>query len=153
MNAKLLLFTCFVAAGPFALARDARSPFDTSSTSKTQAASNSKQERWDQILIPRRESSDLRFGKSDLTLSGPVIEGLRRKPPSEDRSLGRRFLGLPVVRLFVPRSSPSPPDDGKYFAWGESDRPWAAIAERAATGRSSNDPVTHEAQSLISIKR
>ena len=153
MKARLLLFAWLVAATPFALARDARSPFDTSSSPNAQAASNAKQERWEQILIPRRESAGLRLGKSDMVLGGPAIDGIRRHRPSADESLGRRFLGLPIVRLFVPSPSPTPPGGGRYFAWGESDRPWVALAEGGAAGRSSNDPVTHEAQSLISIRR
>ena len=153
MNAKLLLFAGLVLAAPFALARDARSAFEATSSPDAQASVNSRQRRSDQLLIEKREARGVRFGQSGLMLSGPLIEGTRRQRPPAEQSLGRRILGLPIVRLFVPRPSPSPPEGRSYFVWGESDRPWAAIAEGAALRRSSDDPVTHEAQSLVSIGR
>jgi hypothetical protein len=70
-----------------------------------------------------------------FTLSGPVLEGVRPLPRQTDLSRGRKILNFPVVRLFVPQRMPSPPGGGgNYFAWGESARPWTAVAARAARG-------------------
>ena len=128
-----------------------QSKFNATASPKARAEWNTNPAHWDQIISQKRETPELRIGKSDYVVSGPLIQGLRRQRASADRSLGKKILGLPIVSWFVPQPMPSPPGGGKYFRWGESDRPWTAIASGAAPG-SGNDAVTHEAKtSLISV--
>lgn len=107
---------------------------------------------WDRILQVKSNSPPLRIGKSDLIVSGPLIEGLRRSRPGGERSLGRRILDLLIIRLAVPRPLPSTPTGGKYFCWGESDRPWGAVSGKAVSpGASDNAMFREPACLLISI--
>ena len=149
MNAKLVLLTFFAALAPLARAEEPRTEFDAS---RAASGWNTDPKHWDQVLRERTDTPALRIGKSDFAISGPIIEGLRPRSASSDRNLGQKLLGLPVVRLFVPQRMPAAPGGGgRYFAWGESRRPWAAIAVGAAPERALN-LMKHELQnSLISI--
>jgi hypothetical protein len=99
------------------------------------------------------ESSDLRLGKGDWVVRGPVVDSLSRRP-TENRSLGRRILGFPIVRLFVPKPTPPSSETEVYFVEGESSRPWAAIASDARRIGSPENPRHLEGGcALISIGR
>ena len=86
--------------------------------------------RWGSLLTEKHDSPLITLGKSDFTISGPLIEGFRRMPRSEDLSRGQKFLRLPIVRLFVPGPMEKPPGTGRYFAWRNCDLPWTAAASR-----------------------
>jgi hypothetical protein len=152
MNAKsLLLLTVSLGVAGVAFARDTQSSFNTA-TPTAQTQWNTDPKYWERFLHGANESPVVKLGKSDYVISGPLVDGLRRRRSSPDLSRGQRFLRLPIVRLFVPLPMPSPPGGGRYFLWGESSRPWSAVAAGAAAGDLSN-PVTHEARSLISLSR
>lgn len=77
----------------------------------------------------------LKLGKSDYSVSGPLIDTFRLKPrENEERSLGRKLLDLPIINIFVPEPMPRPTRQGAYFAWGNRDVPWAVTAERSISG-------------------
>jgi hypothetical protein len=153
MNIKLLLPAILLALAPFAQAEDPQPKHGVSTSASGGTEWNTNPAYWERALSEKRASPELRIGKSGFVVRGPVVEGIRRQQSSGDRSRGKRLLGLPIVRLFVPQPMASPPGGGKYFCWGESDRPWTAIAQGAAAGDLSN-PVRHEARtSLISISR
>jgi hypothetical protein len=155
MKMKLLLPAILLALAPFAQA-EAPQPKDGVSTSTSTPGRvewNTNPAYWERALSEKRVFPELRLGKSGFVIRSPVVEGFRRQRSAGDRSLGKRLLGFPIVRLFVPQPMASPPGGGKYFRWGESDRPWTAIAQGSAAGDLSN-PVRHEARtSLISIGR
>src|SRR5439155_22355596 len=106
--------------------------------------------RLDDAIVEKREFTTITLGKSDFEVSGPLIEGLRRRRSEADRNLGQKILGFPLVRLFVPQRMPSPPQSGgKYFAWRrESSQPWVSIASGAGVAAG---PANHEPQALISL--
>jgi len=153
MNGKLLwLLTVLLGVAGVAAAQNEPSLLNTT-TPEAQTPWNTNPKYWERVLRESKDSPVVKLGKSDYFISGPLVEGLRRHRSSPDLSRGQRFLRLPIVRLFVPLPMPSPPGGGKYFLWGESSRPWTAIAEGAAAGALSN-PLTHEARaSLIGISR
>ena len=94
-------------------------------------------ERFQNFLVPRSDIPLITLGKSDFVFSGPLVEGFRRLPHQENLSRGQKFLRLPLVRLFVPKPMPMPPEGGKYFAW-RSDQcslPWTRAASRPETGK------------------
>jgi hypothetical protein len=77
----------------------------------------------------------LKLGKSDYSVSGPLVDTFRLKPRRpQERTLGRKILDLPIINMFVPEPWPKTTRQGKYFAWGERDQPWAATVERRAAG-------------------
>lgn len=153
MKAKLcLLFTLLLATTGVAFARDESSHLTATTSPKAQTHWNTDPKYWERVLRTPKDLPDVKLGRSDYVISGPLVDALRRRRSSPDLSLGKRILRLPIVRLFVPLPMPSPPGGGRYFLWGESSRPWTAVAEGAAAGELSN-PVTHEARSLISISR
>lgn len=118
--------------------------------SSTPSNWNTNPAHWERMIEQRKTTSALRIGKSDFTITGPLVEGLRRQRSTGPRSLGKRLVSLPIVRWFVPGPMPSPPGGGRYLLWGESDRPWASVAQGVPAG----DPaVTHEARALISVSR
>jgi len=153
MKAKTIfsVFALFSLAGA-AFGRDETSAFNVFTTPKAQTQWNTDPKYWDPVLREPKEFPDLKLGKSDYMISGPLIDGLRRRRSSPDLNLGKRILRLPILCPFVPGPMPSPPGSGRYFLWGESSRPWTSVAEGAAAGELSN-PATHEARSLISISR
>lgn len=72
------------------------------------------------------------LGKSDFAVSGPLVETFRPAPRSPgERSLGQKFLSLPIVNLFVPQPMPVSRGEGRYFAWGERPMPWASVGARS----------------------
>jgi hypothetical protein len=153
MNVKLVFLMLVFLSMLSARADEAKSKFDASASPKPDAAWNTSPAHWDEVISRKSTTTDLRLGKSDYVVSGVLVEGLRRRRSTQDRSLGKKILEFPIVRLFVPQPMPSPPGRGKYFRWGKSDLPWTAIAEGAAPGKIDN-AVTHEANvSLISIHR
>jgi hypothetical protein len=109
-----------------------------------------------ETFAPPAPSPRVQLGQTDYVITGPLVQGLRRAPRVDpDTSPGRRFLNLPVVRMFVPQRLPTPPEEGtRYFAWGQSARPWAAIATGAPAGARWPEPITHEPRSaLVSVSR
>jgi hypothetical protein len=85
------------------------------------------------------DSADLRIGNGDWVVHGAVADSFRRRPSTEERSLGKRLLSLPIVRLFVPKAAPPSSETEVYFVDGESSRPWAAIASGARRSHGSPD--------------
>ena len=91
--------------------------------------------RWE-VPVEQRVAP-LKLGKSDYAISGPLVDTFRLKPPTQtDRSLGRKILDLPIISMFVPAPWPKTTREGKYFAWGERDQPWATTVERRPAGPS-----------------
>jgi hypothetical protein len=154
MNVKLLFLPIFSALALFARAGEPPAELDTPASFKAATGWHTDPKHWDQLLRERNDSPGLRIGKSDFAISGSIIEGLRSRRSSLDRNLGQKLLSFPVVRLFVPQRMPSAPGGGgKYFAWGQSSRPWASIASGSSPGSALN-LIKHEPQnSLISIGR
>lgn len=150
-NANFLpLFAALVLLTPAARAQTRSDAVNLNSSSGAAVNWNTNPAHWERVIQQRTNAPALRLGKSDWQANGPLIEGLRRRRSTENRSLGKRLVSLPIVRLFVPGPMPSPPGGGRYLLWGESDRPWITVAQGAPAG----DPaVTHEAQSLISFGR
>ena len=154
MNVKLLLPTVLLACAVIARAEDSSSKSDVATSANTPPEPNSISSHWDQVLVEKSDDPGVRIGKENWRIKGPVVEGLRRQRTADDRSFGQRLKGLPIVRLFIPKPMATPSDDRKYLRWGKSTEPWPAIVENAARGRSSGDPVTHEARtSLVSVGR
>ncbi len=158
MNAKLLLSTSLAALAAIAQAQDSQPKSGVTVSATTRTEWNTNPAYWERILIPKTDSPELRIGKSDWVVKGPLLEGIRRprstgeRRPSE-RTAGRRLLSLPIVRLLVPQPIAAPPGGGRYLLWGESDRPWLALAEGTPAGTTANT-LNHEARtSLISILR
>ena len=88
---------------------------------------------WNRILRERTSLSDIPLGKSDFTVSSPVIGMFRRQPVPEGSSRWRRFASLPIVSSLVPQKMERPPGGtGSYWAWRESDQPWQTRASLAA---------------------
>jgi len=107
---------------------------------------------WERMLEQHKASSAIQIGKSEFTLSGPLVDGVRRKRTPGERSLGKRLLGLPVVRLFVPLPMPSPPGGGRYLLWGERDQSWASFSRAPAPLGNTDNPIHREVSgSLISV--
>jgi hypothetical protein len=85
----------------------------------------------------QQRATPLKLGKSDYTVSGPLVDTFRLKPRVQtERSLGRKILDLPIINMFVPEPWPKTTRQGKYFAWGERDQPWATTVERRPAGPS-----------------
>jgi hypothetical protein len=153
MNAKVfLLFTISLGVTGVASASEVQPLFNATPTPKAQTQWNTDPQYWERILLEPNELLDMKLGKSDYVISGPMVDGLRRRRSSPDLNLGERILRLPILRLLVPDPIPSPLGGRRYFLWGESSRPWTAVAGAAATEGLPN-PVTHEALSLLSISR
>ena len=106
------------------------------------------------VVTERLDSSHLSLGKGDWVVSGPLVDGLRQRRPTGDRSLGKRILALPIIRLFVPKPSPPPSDREVYFVGGESSRPWASISSEARRFGSPDNRLHQEGGCcLISLSR
>jgi len=113
MNAKVFLL-CFVAA---ATASAADPPAQFNSTILQPIPLNDSA-RFQNLLTQKQDFSVIALGRSDFVFSGPLVFGFRRLPHAENLSRGRRFLRLPIIRLFVPGPMENPPTSGgKYFAW------------------------------------
>jgi hypothetical protein len=151
MKLRKYLFAavCFAATGARAEETGASDRFKSAAEIAPWSSKN-EMERYEHILREKPEPSGIQLGKGDYVMTGPLIDGIRRKKLPPDASVGRRLLGLPIVRLFVPQPMPSPPGGGRYFRWGKSDLPWTAVAGGAVSTEA--DPVRHEAKtSLISV--
>jgi hypothetical protein len=109
---------------------------------------------WETLITADRDSP-IRLGRSDVTVSGPLVFGLRSSRTPADASAARRFVDLPVIRLFVPQPMPTPPEtSGRYFAWrGSSPRPWANVSTRGGAAAGAYDPTRRDAGALISLSR
>lgn len=95
-------------------------------------------ERQFDFLFAKRDAPVIALGKSDYVISGPLVTGLRKLPREDNLGLGRKFLRLPIIRLFVPGPMERPPGGtGKYFAWRNVDSPlpWTAAASRPVGAR------------------
>lgn len=126
MNAKPFLL-CFIAASTvFAAAAPPRQYNATS----LQSIPFNDWSRLHSLLTEKRDSPLITLGKTDFTISSPLIEGFRPLRHSEDLSRGQRFLRLPIIRLFVPGPMEKPPGTGRYFAWRNCDLPWIEAASR-----------------------
>jgi len=87
---------------------------------------------WELMGETRQKSPGVSLGESDVVVRGPLVDTFRVAPPSRgERSLGEKILDLPIVSLFVPQPMPVSRGGGKYFAWGDRDRPWATVAGRS----------------------
>ena len=128
MNAKVFLL-CFGSA----LTAYAADPPAQFNSSMLKPLPHSESERWQNFITPRKDVSVIAIGRSDFVFSGPLVSGFRRLPPEEGLSRTRRFLRLPVIRLFVPGPMERPPEGGpKYFAWRseECSLDWSHAASR-----------------------
>jgi len=127
MNAKPLLFCLFSASTAFA--GDPPAQYNAKAFPAVPLYSHSQSSVW---LTKKTESPLVTLAKTDFTVTGPLIDGLRPLGHSADLSPGRKFLRLPIIRLFVPGPMPSPPGTGKYFAWraSDNDEPWEARSSR-----------------------
>jgi hypothetical protein len=151
MKSRSVVLLSLLASACFALADETKRESDVSVNLNGPSQWNTDPAYWDKLIADESKASALRIGKSDFNIGGPLIEGLRRRRSVPDRSLGRKILGLPIVRLFVPQPMPYPPGGGKYFRWGESSRPWVSTAE-ARGGAGADNLINHEPQNrLISI--
>jgi hypothetical protein len=68
-------------------------------------------------------------------MSGALVETFRAAPrPAGERTLAQKFLGLPIVNMFVPGPMPKTSPGGKYFAWGQREESWSVVSARPASG-------------------
>jgi hypothetical protein len=117
----------------------------------TQPQWNTDQKYWERIL-EQPKPDGVKLGKSDFVVRGPLVDGVRRQRSPGPRSLGKRLLGLPVVRLLVPQRIPAPPGGGRYFAWGERDQSWSSFSAAAAPLGNTDNPIWKEPKTaLISV--
>jgi hypothetical protein len=135
MNAKLFLL-CFGSA----LTAYAADPPTQFHSTVMKPLPLTESERMQNFFTAKRDIPVIQLGKSDFVFSGPLVEGFRRLPHEENLSRTRRFLRLPVVRLFVPGPMERPPETGgKYFSWRteECSLPWtgAGAASRPPIGQ------------------
>ena len=118
------------------------SPWDVSSS------------HWDRILSGESTVREFQLGKSDFIVSGPLMDGFRQERLSSDVSVGRKFLGLPIVRLLVPQRMPAPPGGtGKYFAWRDNSRSWASVSAASPPGYAFSTAYVEPSGALISFRR
>jgi hypothetical protein len=145
---KSITVTLFLFCMLSARAEDSMLRLDGSGNSRSGTQWDTSNAHWDQVLSETQSSQNVRLGKSDFVVTGPLIEGFHRKQFSSDVSLGQRILAFPIVNLFVPRRMPSPPGGtGRYFAWrGESARPWVSVSAGSPPGSAfssiNNEPST-----------
>jgi hypothetical protein len=94
------------------------------------------------VLSTNVPAPSVMIGKQEIQVGGAVVEKFRGRSLKQAPA---SFLGL-----FVPQRMPAPSSGGKYFAWGDSQMSWTAIASgRGAAGRTFGDPVNHEADSIL----
>lgn len=127
MHSKMLI-VAFTGCTLALRAQEQSASFGAATEMKTSA-----NPRWE-VPVEQR-LPPLRLGKSDYAVSGPLVDTFRLKPRvQQERSLGRKILDLPIINMFVPEPWPKTTRQGKYFAWGERDQPWAATVERRPAG-------------------
>ena len=152
MNSKMIFPVLFGLAIASASAQAPASNYDSSRYGLGPGQWNTSRSYWDRILSEKEFVPEMRLGRSDFVVSGPLIQGLRRQRISSDASLGRKILALPVVNWFVPQRMPSPPGGtGGYFAWNESRNPWSVATPAGAPGSAFNAAYREPAGTLISI--
>lgn len=127
MKGKLLLFSFGLAACAFAADPPALDHFDSNLLPPLSLYDRSN---WQSLLTPKPYAPVFVLGKSDFVFSGPLAEGFRRLPPAENLSRGQKFLRLPIIRLFVPKPMPVPPEGGRYFGWRNCSLSWGEAASR-----------------------
>ena len=130
MNANTLVIVAFVS---FVLTLRAQEPPPQFDVSVRKNLIERDEPKWTVSL--GRKPSGISLGKSDFIVSGPLVDTFRLTPRSaEERTLGQKILGLPIVSMFVPGPMPKPTRQGKYFAWGERDAAWTVQADRPIPG-------------------
>jgi hypothetical protein len=146
MNAKPFLAVFLLAGVPMTHAGQVPSKVEvtTSNQPDTTLNINPAPEKWNQVITKKSETPQLQIGHSNYVVSGVLVEGLSLQRSSQEQSLGKKLLNLPIVRLFVPRPMPSPSANGSYFRWRDSDRPWTAIAQTAIADRPFDEAAAHE---------
>jgi hypothetical protein len=148
MNARVLLLVFLAASATFVRAQDARLTPVATALSKAGTSWNTNSWLWKDLFLGRTNPPVLRLGRSDFTLSGPLIAGFGSSSASaSDRSLAQKILSFPVVRMLVPLPmAPPPASSGRYFAWGGEDRrPWTSVAS-GAPAESFTSPDMYNAQ-------
>jgi hypothetical protein len=129
MNAKILIAAVFVLCASALRAEEPPPRWDMS-TSKLPAW---KDPRWGEPMD--QTPSRITLGKSDFVMGGALVDTFRPPPRSSgERTLAHKILSLPILNMFVPGPMPKPGRGGQYFAWGERDTPWSAVAERRSGG-------------------
>ena len=110
--------------------------------------------RHESVITERLDSSDLRLRDGDWVVRGPIMDSFHRRRSVEKQSLGKRILGLPIIRLLVPKPTPPPSDTEVYFVGRESSRPWASISSEARRFGSPDNRLHQEGGCcLISLSR
>ena len=131
----MLTKTLVIVFSGYALALRAQEPPASLGASTETKSITTTNPRWEAPVEQR--PAPLKLGKSDYTVSGPLVDTFRLKPRRlQERSLGRKILDLPIINMFVPEPWPKTTRQGKYFAWGEREQPWAATVERRPAGPS-----------------
>jgi len=154
MKTRLFLAASLLTLAAIAQAQDSSADSSVTTSAEPRSYWKSRSGDFERLLSPKDDSPRVRLGKSGLAAKGPVVEGIVSKRATGERSLGKRLAELPVVRMVVPQPMAPTPGGGKYFRWGESDRPWIAVAQEATTASTSGNLINHEARtSLISIVR
>jgi hypothetical protein len=152
MNSKIIFPVLFGLAIASATAQEPSSNFDSSKYGLGPTQWNTSRSYWDRILSEKEFVPEMRLGRSDFVVSGPLIHGFRRAQLSSDASWGKKILALPVVSWFVPQRMPSPPGGtGRYFAWNGSRNPWSVATPAGAPGSAFNAAYHEATGTLISI--
>ena len=121
----LVFSSCLLTLG----AQERPAQFDASKTALPQWNSLKIEE----LMEPR--PTRLTLGKSDFVMGGALVETFRATPrPAGERTLAQKFLGLPIVNMFVPGPMPKTGQGGKYFAWGQREESWSVVSARPASG-------------------
>lgn len=145
MNAKTLA-AVIIASFAFTMQAQQRPKAIDAATTTTKKPLDWNDPKWWEAN--RTNAAHITVGKSEFMVTGPLIETFRVARPSPDeRSLGRKFLDLPIINLFVPGPMPpvgNPGVERKYFAWGDRGVPWTVLADR---------PIPGPQSSLISVTR
>jgi hypothetical protein len=134
MNPKVIVALAILAAAP-PLRADDTAPAAPPSPTQAQAATTAlRQPAPSRNLLNANPRPPAEPAVVDpLAPSHHFLEEFRLHRYASDRSLGQRVLDLPVIRLLIPQRIPSAPGGtGHYFAWGDSSRPWTAIAAGGA---------------------
>ena len=129
MNANGLIALVFSSCLLMVEAQERPAQFDASKTTLPEW----KTVKMEELMEPR--PTRLTLGKSDFVMSGALVETFRATPRSPgDRTLAQKFLGLPIVNMFVPGPMPKTGRGGKYFAWGDREESWSVVSARPASG-------------------
>jgi hypothetical protein len=114
-------------------------------------------ELWRSLLNEKREVPTIKLGRGEFQMRGPLVEMFRApRVAGADDSLEMKLRRIPILNLVIPYRMAMPPEGrSRYFAWGESARPWRAIAEGGAPGAGGfATAVSHRSEgSLLSIDR